>query len=214
MKMSEKPLMTLSEQIEPGHTAVIVMDPQKAFCDSDGFIAKVRGKDVSRIQASVKRLNPFIEKTRQIGIPIIWVRGSADSDRKRPNQKAMMAKHSGGMKTDGDGMKWYSQVVKPLPIERVITKYNYDAFADTELDLLLKSKGIKTLLFTGFLTNICVETSARHAYINGYYIVFVSDCTDTNSQQEYESSLFNIDDCFGEVVTSNEILKIWKTKKD
>jgi ureidoacrylate peracid hydrolase len=208
--MSEKILMTLAEQIEVKHTAVIVIDPQKAFCDSDGFLVKVREKDVSRIQDSVKRLNPFIKKARQAEVPVIWVRGSGDNNRRRPNQKVMMAKHGGGVKTGGDGMEWYSEVIKPLLTEHVITKYNYDAFTDTNLDLLLRSKGIETLLFTGYITNICVETSARNAYIKGYYVVLVSDCTDTTSRQEYESSLFNIDDCFGEVVTSGEIIKIWE----
>ena len=190
--MPEKILMTLAEQIKPEHTAVIVIDPQKAFCDSDGFLVKVRGKDVSRIQESVKRLNPFIQKARQVGVPVVWIRGGGDSDRKRPNQKVMIAKHSGGMRVDAGGNEWDSEVAKPLSTEHVITKYSYDAFTDTDLDLLLRSKGIETLLFTGYLTNICVETSARHAYIKGYYVVFVSDCTDTTSRQEYESALFNI----------------------
>jgi ureidoacrylate peracid hydrolase len=208
--MTEKILMTLAEQIKLEHSAVIVIDPQKAFCDSDGFLVKVLNKDVSRIQKSVKRLNSFIEKVRQIGIPIIWIRAAGDNNRRRPNQKAMIAKHGGGLRSDDDGRDWYSEVIKPLASEHIITKYNYDAFSDTDLDLLLRSKGIETLLFTGYLTNICVETSARHAFIKGYYIVFVSDCTDTTSKQEYESALFNIEDCFGEVVSSSEIIKIWE----
>jgi ureidoacrylate peracid hydrolase len=211
--MTGKILMTLAEQIKPEHSAVIIIDPQKAFCDSEGFLVKVLHKDVSRIQKSVKRLNSFIEKVRQIGIPIIWVRAAGDNSKRRPNQKAMIAKHGGGLRSDDDGRDWYSEVIKPLESEHIITKYNYDAFSDTDLDLLLRSKGIETLLFTGYLTNICVETSARHGFIKGYYIVFVLDCTDTTSKQEYDASLFNIEDCFGKVASSREILEIWENDK-
>ena len=64
---------------------------------------------------------------------------------------------------------------------------------------------IKTLLLTGFITNVCVETCARHAYIKGYYVVVVSDCTDAATEREYESTLFNIKTYFGKVVSSEEI---------
>ena len=211
--MSEKLLITLAEQIEPKHTALIIIDPQKDFCAPDGAVAKFLGKDISRIQDAVKRLNPFIEKARRAGLPVIWVRGIASDDKSRPNAKARRAERGNIVvtKEGSDGVNWYSELSQPLPTERIITKWNYDAFEDTELNLLLSSKGIKTLLFTGFATNICVETSARHAYVKGYYIVLVSDCTDTHTQQEHESTVFNIKNYFGKVATSNEIVKIWET---
>ncbi len=210
--MSERVLRTLAEQIEPKHTALIVIDPQKDFCATDGALAKILGEDVSRIQDAVKRLNPFIQKARQVGLSVIWVRQIAANDKMRPNEKAL---HGEGddvkvVREDSDGINWYSEVIQPLPDEHIITKWNYDAFEDTELDLLLRSKGIMTLLFTGVATNVCVETSARHGYIKGYYIVLVSDCTDTSTQQEYESTVFNIKKYFGKVATSNELIEIWE----
>ncbi len=207
--MSEKILRTLAEQIEPEHTALIVIDPQKDFCATDGWLARVGGEDVSRIQEAVKRLNRFVQKVRQVGLPVIWVREILANDKMRPNQKVAWDKEK--VREDGGGKDWYSEVIPPLSTEHIITKWNYDAFEDTDLDLLLSSKGIKTLLFTGFVTNICVDTSARHAYIKGYYVVLVSDCTDATSRREYESALFNIEICFGKVATSSELIKIWET---
>lgn len=210
--MSEKLLTTLAEQVEPEHTALIVIDPQKDFCAPDGALAKIFRQDVSRIPDAVKRLNPFIQKARQVGVSVIWVRLIATNDTRRPNVKAF---RGGGddivvCREGSDGMSWYSEITPPLPAERIITKWNYDAFADTELDLLLSGKGIKTLLFTGFATNVCVETTARHGYIKGYYVVLVSDCTEAYTRQEHESAVFNIKTYFGKVATSNEIIKIWE----
>ncbi len=211
--MSPKILKILAEQIEPEHTAVIVIDPQKDYCATDGAMAKIQGKDVSRIQEAMKRLNPFIQKARQVGLPVIWIRTIAVADKMRPSQKAMYGEGDEIVlvREDGDGISWYSEVIKPLSNEHIITKWNFDAFENTELDLLLRSKGIETLLFVGVTTNVCVETSARHAFIKGYYVVLVSDCTDATTQRAYESALFNIEKYFGKVATSNELIKIWGT---
>jgi ureidoacrylate peracid hydrolase len=65
----------------------------------------------------------------------------------------------------------------------------------------------KDLLMTGFTTNVCVETTARHGYIKGYYIVLVSDCTGAPTHAEYESGVFNIRT--GQVSTSDELRFSW-----
>ena len=110
------------------------------------------------------------------------------------------------------GSDWYPEVGKPLPDEYVITKYHYDAFEDTDLGLLLGSLGVKTMLMTGCMANVCVETTARHGYIKGYYIVLVSDCTDTITEAEYLATLNNIKKYFSKVATSSDITKIWDTR--
>ena len=67
------------------------------------------------------------------------------------------------------------------------------------------------MLFTGFATNVCVETTARDGYIKGYYVVLVSDCTEAYTRQEYESAVFNIKTYFGKVATTNDVIRIWKS---
>jgi len=204
--------MTLDEQIDPKHTALIVIDPQKDFCDPDGILAKIFRQDVSRVPGAVKRLNPLIEKARQTGVSVIWVRAFAAKDKRRPNAMALRGRGGDIVVTEegSEGADWYSDIVKPLPTERIITKWNYDAFEDTDLDLLLSSKEISTLIFTGFATNVCVETTARHGFIKGYYIVLVSDCTGSYTQEEHDAALINIEKHFGKVATSTEIMESWE----
>ena len=172
------------------------------------------GGDVSGIQAAVQRLNPFIQKAREIGMMVVWTRSVLAAGKIRPSHR--FRRSSTGdipiAREGSDGVNWYSGIVKPLPNEYIITKRHYDAFEDTELDLLLQSNGIKTLIFTGFTTNVCVETTARHGYIKGYWIILVSDCTDAPTQREYESAIFNIEKYFGKVATSSEIVETWETK--
>ena len=148
---------------------------------------------------------------------IVWTRSIVDPNKARPSYKARSFMNDAEARNielvkEGDyGSDWYSEITRPLPNEYVITKFHYDVFEDTDLDLLLSSSGIKTLLLTGFNTNVCVETSARHGYIKGYYIVVVSDCTDAPTQQEYKATLFNIKTYFGKVARSDEIIEIWET---
>jgi len=218
--MLNEVLMKLEEQIVPGHTALLIIDPQNDFCASNGAVPRIMGFDVSRVQGAVERLNPFIERAREERLMIVWTRSIVAMDRARVSFRARnVMKEStemniGFVENGCEGSDWYSGVVKPLPEEYVITKYHYDAFEDTNLDLLLNSMGIKTLLFTGFNTNVCVETSARHAYIKGYYIVAVSDCTDTATKQEWEASLYTLKTYFGKVTTSQEIINIWDSLTD
>jgi nicotinamidase-related amidase len=208
--MAKEVLFGLDEWVDPRHTALLVVDPQNDFCAPDGLLAR-KGFDLSRIQAAAPRLNRFISDVREIGIPVIWVRFIETPDRILPGRRAV--RNIREVKATDEktyGNMWYPAVGSPLPGESIVTKYHYDAFQDTDLDLILKTKAIKTVLVTGFSTTVCVETACRHGYINGYYIVLVSDCTDERSQGEYDSTVHNIKSYFGKVATSDELLKIWK----
>jgi ureidoacrylate peracid hydrolase len=58
-------------------------------------------------------------------------------------------------------------------------------------------------------TNVCCETTARQAFMKDYYVLFTSDCCATYSQAQHDATLFNIDQFFGQVVTSDEIMACW-----
>lgn len=209
--MKEKLLKSLRDVADPTHSALIIIDPQHDFCSERGAMAQRFGFDMKEIKAAVPRLNALIETCRQRGILVVWVREVFADAKMHPNQKALW----GGGKDiwliaeGGKGIEWYDGMIAPQADEPVITKWQYDGFEDTELHLLLQSRGIKTLLMTGFTTNVCVETTARHGYIKGYYVVLVSDCTGAPTREEYESGVFNIKTYFGQVATSAELANIW-----
>lgn len=208
-------LKSLNQVAAPSHSALVIIDPQHDFCSERGALAERFGFDMKEIKEAVPRLNSFIESCRNNSVLIVWVREIFSDDKMHLNQKALWG---GGddiwlIREDGKGIDWYEGMIKPKPGERIITKYQYDAFEDTDLHLLLQSHGIKTLLMTGFTTNVCVETTARHGYIKGYHIVLVSDCTAAPTHAEYESGLFNIKTYFGHAATSAELEDIWKVSK-
>lgn len=212
--MSAKLLKSLAEIANPTHSALIIIDPQHDFCSERGAMAQRFGFDMQEIKEAVPRLNAFIERCRRAGVLVVWVREIFADARMWPNQKAQWG---GGediwlIREGSKGIEWYEGMIAPAPGEPVITKWQYDAFEDTELNLLLQSRGIETLLMTGFTTNICVETTARHGYIKGYYIVLVTDCTGAPTLAEYESAVFNIKTYFGRVASSDEVVQTWAAK--
>jgi nicotinamidase-related amidase len=75
----------------------------------------------------------------------------------------------------------FFQIV-PRADEVVVTKHRYGAFESGDLDLVLRSRGIRTVVMTGVATNVCVETTARQAFLRDYYVVLTSDCTATYSR--------------------------------
>ena len=221
--MPEKVLKTLSEQVTPEHTALIAIDPQEDFVGANGYASVYLGWYVSRMQAAMRRLSNFIPKAREAGVTVVWVRTTYAKGMLTPNVKALWSRLGAAqqippgkasrpkfLREGSDGAKWWSEMTEPLPDEYIITKWNYDTFEDTSLDLLLRSKGIKTLLITGVQTNVCCETTLRHAFIKGYHVILVSDCTETISQEEYEATILNVRKYFGLVVSSGELLETWE----
>jgi ureidoacrylate peracid hydrolase len=206
-------LRTLSAQVDPAHTAIVVIDVQRDFCSSDGAMGRVLGLDMSEIQAAVTPLNDLVETARQRSMSVVWVREVFSPGRMLANQQVING--SGDdiiLIRDGtDGVEWYEGLTPPLAGEPVFTKWNYDAFENTDLDLWLRARDIRALIFVGFTTNVCVETSARHAYIKGYYVLVAEDCTGAPSRAEHDAALVNIGKYFGRVETSSAIKAAWES---
>jgi ureidoacrylate peracid hydrolase len=188
-----------------------VIDPQHDFCSEKGALAQRFGFDMKAIQEAVPRLNSLIEEARASNMLVVWVREVFKDDKMRENQKALWG--SGDeiwlIREGSPGIEWYAGMISPSVGEPVITKWQYDAFEDTDLHLLLQSRGIDTLLMTGFTTNVCVETTARHGYIKGYHVLLVTDCCSAPTAQEHESGIFNIGTYFGRLTTSSDLSATW-----
>lgn len=206
----ENVLTTLEEKVDPRHSAVIVVDVQNDFCHTEGFIRKL-GIDVSASQAMVPHLENFIEEARKSKVEVVFVQAIYNNQYLGGpfKEKDLKAGLKDERCVEGSwGAGFYK--VDPLPSETVIQKHRYCPFVGTEFGKVLQEKGIKTLILTGVTTNVCVESTARDAFMRDYYVVFLNDCTATYSQEAHESTLSNIRRHFGVVVGSGEVVAIWR----
>ena len=85
-------------------------------------------------------------------------------------------------------------------------KRGLDTFASTNLDFILRSKGISTIVLGGFLTNCCVESTMRSGYENGYEVITLSDCVAATSVEEHENAIKYDYPMFSKPMTSEELI--------
>ncbi len=177
-------LETLADKVRPAHTALLVIDMQNDFCAKGGLVDR-GGRDVSAAQEMAARLPTLIDSARKSGVLVVFVAQPLFDGKERVSvgclARAGCARRQGGGYTltpvCGDGT-WngdYYGDIWPLPDEIVVTKHRYSAFQSTDLELILRSNGIRTTVITGVSTNVCVETAARDSFLRDFYTVLVGD---------------------------------------
>lgn len=199
----------LRERIRAGRAALIIVDVQNDFCHPEGAIARA-GRDISPMRQMVPTLLRFIEEGRRARLPIIylkthndpWTRSRSWASRDREGEEVVFCQ------TESWGAEFYK--VSPREDERVIIKHRYSGFVGTDLDLILRTLGMETLIITGVATNVCVESTARDGFMRDYCIVLVSDCTATHDLEAHQATLRNIERYFGIVAGSQEITQMWR----
>jgi Amidases related to nicotinamidase len=103
------------------------------------------------------------------------------------------------------------QELPPQPGDIVVEKPRYSAFFNTNLDSVLRSRGIRSLVFTGIATNVCVESTLRDGFFLEYFGVVLHDATH-HAGPDYvlQASLYNIEKFFGWVSSTEEFLDALK----
>jgi len=215
-----KPVKGLGEKVDPRHTALVIIDMQNDFIDDEGLIAR-EGRDVSQAQEMAKHLPELIKAARAAGVFVIFVRNVYTSEQNFYLSDVWLEqaarKRNGGYTripvcaAGSWGGDFYGEV-KPEPHDPIVTKHRYSAFYNTDLDTILRANGIRTVVFTGVVTNVCVETSAREAFVRDYYVVVANDGTAAYSQADHDMTLKNIDRFFGETASSDEISAFWPAR--
>jgi ureidoacrylate peracid hydrolase len=184
--------------LDIGRSALIVVDMQNDFCHDDGALAK-RGVDVGPTQEMAPRLVAFVDAARAAGRPVIYLANMHDSWTDSPAWKQRHGEFGADICRPGSwGAAFYA--VEPRPEERVVPKHRYNAFVGTDLDMILGARGLTTLIFTGVATNVCVETTARDAFVRDYKVVLIRDCLAGSSVEEHEASLRTLERYFNGLV--------------
>ena len=201
--MSPKPFL-----LDPEKTRLLVIDVQNDFCHERGAFAQM-GVPMGPIQAMVPRLDALIEGSRRAGVPVIFVQTEHG---RWTNSKTWLTRRvaDGGRErvypcAEGSwGAEFYG--VKPTPADRIVTKHRYSGFVGTDLDVILRSQGVTHVLATGVTTNVCVESTARDAFMRDYHAILVEDCCAAASPEEHQGALTNMRTYFGEVRNAGEVL--------
>jgi ureidoacrylate peracid hydrolase len=225
-----RPLGTLRDKVDPKHAALIVVDMQNDFCAVGGMMSK-EGFDISAVQETAQRLPLLLASARAAGVLVVFVRNVystqatlTSGQNKLPNiylsdswlEQASRTRKGSYTTREVCAMgSWEGDFygdVRPEPGEPIVTKHRYSSFHNTDLDSILRSHGIRTIILTGVATNVCVETTAREGFVRDYYVVLVEDGTATYAPEDQQATLRNIDRFFGEIASIQTISSMWTTR--
>ncbi|MDR7416192.1 MAG: isochorismatase family cysteine hydrolase [Armatimonadota bacterium] len=201
--------MKLEEKVRPQHTALLVIDMQNDFCHPEGAWGKL-GMPLEATHRMLPRLEALLRHARTAGVQVVFVGTHYLPEVLTPVWTERRA-HRRRVSMLRPGTWGAEFVLPPQPQDLVLYKHRYSAFFGTSLDLVLRGRGIRTVVLTGTVTNVCVETTARDACQREYYVVVVEDCCSALSEEDHRASLRNLDRYFGEVVSSDALLRVWST---
>lgn len=215
-------------KIKPSETALIVVDMQNAYAKTEGYL-ELAGFDVATTATVIENINKTIEISRQTGIQIVFLQngwdpqyveagGEGSPNWHKSNALKTMRRQpelSGRFLSKGG---WDYQLVDELvPQEQdwIIAKTRYSGFFNTNLDTMLRARGIRNLVFTGIATNVCVESTLRDGFHLEYFCIVLSDATHpAGPDSAHKGALFNISTFFGWVSTLNDYINALTTKGD
>lgn len=214
--MEPQMLTDLPEIIAPAHTALLIIDMQKDFC-TPGFGAEQAGRDLSMARSVIPNIARLLEVARQAGVTIAHVGFStapghgSDSGVWLSQRRRSTFSSEHLCITGSEGAKFVEEL-GPREGEFVVPKRRYSAFTGTDMDLLLRARGVRSVIATGVSTNVCVETTSRAAFELDYYVCVPPDATGSWSRELHEGSLANIRHRFGLTPTVDDILSVWTGK--
>ncbi|MNO21558.1 Peroxyureidoacrylate/ureidoacrylate amidohydrolase RutB [compost metagenome] len=197
----------LERKLLDHRSAVLVVDVQNDYCHPDGAMARV-GNDVGGVSGMMPNLHRLLEAARQYKVPIMFIQTFHEEATDSEAWKTRSSGKSAEVCRVGSwGANFFE--VAPEPEEIVINKHRYSAFINTRLDSVLRSQKIETLIITGVSTNVCVESTARDAFMLDYHVVLLHDACASYSRQAHEMTIENIAGYFGEVTDAGNVVSLW-----
>jgi ureidoacrylate peracid hydrolase len=198
----------LGEIVDPGHTALLVVDVQNDFCHRDGGLAQ-GGGDMTAIERAIGKLDDTIGRARQAGIPVIFLRIVQSPETNSEAWESLEPEEGPRLVVAGSWGADYYAPIGPAEGDLEIVKHRHSGFVATSLDLALRSMGVKTVVLGGVASNVCVEATARDAADYDYYVVVLSDASGAVRDELHEAALYTIRTYIGRVACAADVTQAW-----
>jgi nicotinamidase-related amidase len=214
-------LTELHEIVAPSHTALVVVDMQNDLCDERGVFAR-QGADLAAYGPAIERQRALIDAARDAGVLIAFVRATTlPNDLSRsPAQILFELRMRQSYAHPRDEPfefcvpgTWGHEVVDALgrrPGDFTVDKHRSSAFVGTNLDVVLRSNAIRSVVVTGCTTEGCVDSTVRDAGFLDYYPVVARDCVASDNPRLHEAAMAILEAYRAVVTESGELERIWR----
>ncbi|WP_422059014.1 pyrimidine utilization protein B [Sphingopyxis sp.] len=201
--------------VDPATTAVVVIDMQNAYASKGGYV-DLAGFDIAGAASVIGRIGQVLAVARGAGMPVVYLQNGWDADyveaggpgspnwHKSNALKTMRARPdlAGQLLARGGWDYELVDALAPQPGDIRVHKTRYSAFFNSQLDSVLRSRGIRTIVFVGIASNVCVESTLRDAFHLEYFSVMLEDATHhLGPDFVREATVYNIETFFGWVST-------------
>lgn len=209
---------TLDELVQPSHTALVIIDMQRDFVAPEGAFGQM-GIDLSMYSRTIPKLRNLLDSARSAGVLVCHLRNTAlpnwMSD--APSQLRFNLRMHAASRRSAKPLQYtipgtpgfeFIDEAAPQDGELIVQKYRSSGFWGTNLDLLLRSNGVKTVVVAGCTTEGCVESTARDAMFNNYYVVIAEDCVGSDDAAQHDASMLLMRHRF-DLATGSDIEMSW-----
>ncbi len=197
------------DRLDPARTALVIIDMQTAFC------APGAPAEVPLAREIVPAINRLSGELRKLGCPVVWV-VHANTSRGGRSDWDLFFNHvvsedvrERTMEALAPGQQTIWSELHVSQDDHTVIKNRYSALipGSSQLERLLRSLGIDTVLIAGTKTNVCCESTARDAMMLDFKTVMLSDCCAALSDDEHRAALETIFQQFGDVSSADDVLR-------
>ncbi|MGI0133784.1 MAG: cysteine hydrolase family protein [Candidatus Micrarchaeaceae archaeon] len=204
-------LMGLHKPIDPKKTAVIAIDFQRFFIEDGHPMGNPHARD---ILTNANRINEAVRKSG--GMVVLTQHSFAPASDKDPSVETTPVEIEDLALLPGSASYELHPDIVRKDNDVVIVKHQSSPLhpkSGTQLNDMLRARGIQTLIVTGLVTNGCCESTTRDAYQHGYNVVFASDATAAMTDEEHNAALLNLAIYYAQVMTSTKIIAALENSK-
>jgi nicotinamidase-related amidase len=210
---SEKTFLTDEKAVfAPAHTALIIVDMQKDFCDPDGLFARA-GRDISGVRDIIPNIQNVLRAARRRDVFIVYMKqitlplGRSDNDawlafKQRDRKSPEYTLHG------SPGAEIIPELA-PDADDVIIQKHRPSSFHGTFLDQILRANGVRSVLVTGTTTEGCVMATVLDASFHDYYTGVVRDGVASSVDKMQETALAFMETRY-KILTAAQVAELWR----
>lgn len=208
-------------ELDPSQTALVVVDMQNAYASPGGYL-DLAGFDISGARAAVEQCRRAVAAARRGGLQVVYLQngwdpqyveagGPGSPNWHKSNALKLMRRRpelQGGLLARGGWDYALVEALAPQDGDVIVPKSRYSGFFNSPLDSVLRSRGIRNLVFCGIATNVCVESTLRDGFFLEYFGVLLEDATHQAGPEFLrQATAYNVETFFGWVCGTDELCR-------